>query len=143
MEQKDNELSRFGVSMESELLRRFDRWLEECGYPNRSEAIRTLVRDSLVKAAWLDSNQDVAGTITLVYDHHQRDLEGWLTQVQHEWEGAILATTHIHLDHHHCLEVLIVKGKPGNIRSFYGTIRGAKGVKHGQLSISTTGEELP
>ncbi len=143
MEEKENDLIRFGVSMERKLLCRFDRWLTQAGYPNRSEAIRALVRDSLVEAAWFEDDLEMTGTITLVYDHHQRDLDSWLTQVQHQWEGTILATTHIHLDHHNCLEVLIIRGKPLDIRSLYGTVRGAKGVKHGQLALSTTGEGLP
>ena len=143
MDEKDKELTRFGVSMEMDLLHRFDRWLADQGYPNRSEAIRAMVREALVLSAWRESDREVAGTITLVYDHHQRELDGWLTRVQHQWEGTILATTHIHLDHQHCLEVLIVRGKPGDIRTLFGTVRGAKGVKHGQLTLSTTGEKLP
>lgn len=133
---------RFGVSMENDLLRRFDRLLEAKGYSNRSEAIRDLVRNALVDFDWEVGQEEVAGTITLVYDHHKGDLEGWLTGVQHSSHHLIIATTHIHLDHDNCLEVLIVRGKPHELRSLADLLSGAKGVKHGRLTISTTGQDL-
>ncbi|MDA8065211.1 MAG: nickel-responsive transcriptional regulator NikR [Thermaerobacter sp.] len=135
-------LVRFGVSMEEELLQRFDRLLEAKGYPNRSEALRDLVRSDLVEHDWESGQAEVAGTITLVYDHHKADLESWLTRTQHASHRLILATTHIHLDHDNCLEVLIVRGQPAQIRALANRLTGAKGVKHGRLTISTTGAGL-
>ncbi|MFO0731988.1 MAG: nickel-responsive transcriptional regulator NikR [Nitrospiraceae bacterium] len=108
--QGGNGLVRFGVSLDEHLLGEFDRLIERRNYTNRSEAIRDLIRNDLVEQQWGD-NQPTVGTITFVYDHHVRDLTRKLTQIQHDFQGHILAGLHVHLDHDHCLEVLVVKGK--------------------------------
>ena len=126
--------------MKSDLLKRFDQMIAEKGYANRSEAIRDLVRD-LAVSKQIASNKEVVGTLTMIYDHHQRNLAEGLIAAQHEWEGTVLATTHVHLDHHSCLEVVIMKGKSGELRRFADRILSLRGVKHGQLVMTAT--ELP
>ncbi|HZK25045.1 MAG TPA: nickel-responsive transcriptional regulator NikR [Oscillospiraceae bacterium] len=135
-------LVRFGISMEEQLLKVFDHKIVSQGYVNRSEAIRDLIRNSLVELAWEDEAQEVAGTITLVYDHHVRGLSDLLNEIQHNCHQLIISTTHIHLDHQNCLEVLVLKGPAGNVREIADKLIGVKGVKHGQLTITSTGQEL-
>ena len=106
-----SELIRFGVSIEDHLLHQFDRLITEKSYNNRSEAIRDLIRDHLVQQQWEDSQTESVGTITIIFDHHVRELTESLTSAQHKFEQEIIAATHVHLDHDHCLEVIIVKGK--------------------------------
>lgn len=134
-------LVRFGVSVEEELLGRFDRLIQKEAYPNRSEAIRDLIRRHLVQKEW-KSNREVAGTITLVYDHHRRKLLNILTDIQHDYHHHIISTQHIHLDHDNCLEVVIVKGKPKEIEDLAHRLKSTKGVKCGSLSMATTGKGL-
>jgi len=136
------ELVRFGVSMNEQLLKMFDKKIVARGYVNRSEAVRDLIRNRLVEMEWEDENQEVTGTITLVYDHHVRGLSHLLTELQHNWHELILAATHVHLDHHNCLEVLVVKGPAGKAREVADRLVGVKGVKHGQLTITSTGQSL-
>lgn len=135
-------LSRFGISMNQDLLTMFDQKIVARGYANRSEAIRDLVRNRLVELEWEDKNREVAGTITLVYDHHVRGLNELLTDIQHHYHKLILSTIHVHLDHHNCLEVLVIKGQAGEAREVADKLIGIKGVKHGQLTITSTGEQL-
>jgi CopG family nickel-responsive transcriptional regulator len=136
------ELVRFGVSMNEQLLVAFDKKIVSRGYVNRSEAVRDLIRNRLVEMEWEDENREVAGTITLVYDHHVRGLSNLLVELQHNWHDMILVTTHVHLDHHNCLEVLVIKGPAGQVREVADRLVGVKGVKHGQLTITSTGTEL-
>ncbi|MFW0861694.1 MAG: nickel-responsive transcriptional regulator NikR [Dethiobacter sp.] len=136
------ELVRFGVSMNEQLLKMFDKKIVACGYANRSEAVRDLIRNRLVEMEWEDENQEVAGTITLVYDHHVRGLSHLLTKLQHNWHELILVTTHVHLDHHNCMEILAIKGPAGKVREVADRLVGVKGVKHGQLTITSTGQSL-
>ena len=110
-------------------------------YTNRSEALRDLIRDNLVGQEW-DDNKETVGTITFVYDHHVRDLTRKLTHIQHDFQGHIMAGMHIHLDHDHCLEVLVVKGKGSEIRKVADALVSVKGVKHGKLTMTTTGKGL-
>ena len=133
---------RFGVSLNEKLLDGFDRLISKKGYTNRSEAIRDLIRDSLVKDEWEEDTRETVGTITLVYDHHTRELTHTLTDLQHQHHKSIISTTHIHLDQHNCLEVLVVKGKGGDIKAIADKVIGTKGVKHGKLSATTTGKSL-
>ena len=133
---------RFGVSLDEKLLDGFDRLISKKGYTNRSEAIRDLIRDSLVKDEWEEGDKETVGTITLVYDHHTRELTHTLTDLQHQHHKSIISTTHIHLDQHNCLEVLVVKGKGGDIKAIADKVIGTKGVKHGKLSATTTGKSL-
>ncbi|HTS25240.1 MAG TPA: nickel-responsive transcriptional regulator NikR [Bryobacteraceae bacterium] len=136
------ELSRIGVAIDSDLLEKFDRLIEQRGYTNRSEAFRDLIRDELVEKNWESPDSPVVGTVTLVYDHHVRMLSERLTDIQHDFHRSILSTLHVHLDHDHCLEVLVVRGKSGEVRRVADTLISTKGVKHGRLTITTSGVEL-
>ena len=136
-----SQVVRFGVSLEKELLARFDKLIEEKAYPNRSEAIRDLIRENLVKKEWTEG-REVAGAITLVYDHHKRELVNKLTDIQHDFHRLIISTQHIHLDHSNCLEIVVVKGKPGEVERLFQKIRSTKGVKHGSLTMTTTGKGI-
>ncbi len=135
-------LSRIGVAIDSELLAKFDRLIAQRKYTNRSEAFRDLIRDELVERAWESPESQVVGTVTLVYDHHVRLLNEKLTDIQHEFHRLILSTLHVHLDHDHCLEVLVVRGKSADVRKVADTLISAKGVKHGRLTITTSGADL-
>ena len=136
------QITRFGISMDDKLLSRFDEYISEHGYANRSEAIRDLVRERLVKEEWANEAAETVGTITLVYDHHQRELTEKLTEQQHHWHSQILSTLHVHLDAHHCLEVLAVRGKTSVLRKIADQLISAKGVKHGKLVMTSTGKNL-
>ncbi len=133
---------RFGVAMDNELLLKFDQVIDQKGYRNRSEAIRDLVRNLLVEEEWAAGSTETVGTITLVYDHHIHDLQDTLTDLQHDLHEAIVSTVHVHLDAHNCLEVLIVKGRGTDIKVAADRLIGTKGVKHGRLTMTTTGREL-
>ena len=135
------ELVRFGVSIDDELLERFDRQITQKGYTNRSEAIRDLIRDDLVVEEWA-RNEETVGTITIVYDHHTRELSETLTHLQHSFEGQIMSVLHVHLDHHNCLEVIVVRGKAKKVQNLTNRLLKIKGVKHGRLTASTTGKIL-
>lgn len=132
-------LSRIGVAIDDDLLRKFDRLIAERGYTNRSEAFRDLIRDELVEQTWEFPESYVVGTVTLVYDHHVRQLNQKLTSIQHDHHHSILSTLHVHLDHDHCLEVLVVKGKSADVRKVADVLISTKGVKHGRLTITTAG----
>lgn len=133
-----SELVRFGVSIEEDLLQKFDERIQRKGYRNRSEALRDLIRHDLIAEEW-HSDQVTAGTITLVYDHHTNDLGQNLTHIQHSFTGDIISVLHVHLDHHNCMEVLIVRGKASLLQSLADQLAGIRGVKYGKLSIATTG----
>ena len=137
-----SELARIGVAIDSSLLQKFDQLIEERGYANRSEAFRDLIRGELVQKSWASPDADVVGTVTLVYDHHVRMLNEKLTDMQHEHHRNILSTMHVHLDHDNCLEVLVVKGKAGSVQKIADGLISTKGVKHGYLTLTTTGAEL-
>ncbi|MCS7280472.1 MAG: nickel-responsive transcriptional regulator NikR [Desulfobacterota bacterium] len=132
---------RFGVSLEKDLLEKFDALIESRNYTNRSEAIRDLIRQELIKQEWLEGDE-VAGAITLVYDHHKRDLLNKITDIQHDFQGIIISTQHIHLDHNNCLELIAVRGNPVQVQKLADKLRSIKGVKHGTLSMTTTGKNL-
>lgn len=134
-------LNRIGVAIDGELLDKFDRLILKRGYTNRSEAFRDLIRDELVEQAWESPNNLVVGTVTLVYDHHVRQLNQKLTSLQHNHHHSILSTLHVHLDHDNCLEVLVVKGKSSVVRKLADVLISTKGVKHGRLTITTTGAD--
>jgi CopG family nickel-responsive transcriptional regulator len=137
-----SKLARIGVALDSLLLRKFDELIEERGYTNRSEAFRDLIREELVRKSWESPNADVVGTVTLVYDHHVRMLSEKLTSMQHDHHKNILSTMHVHLDHDNCLEVLVVKGKAKNVQKIADGLISTRGVKHGRLTLTTTGAEL-
>jgi CopG family nickel-responsive transcriptional regulator len=134
-------LTRFGVSLEKGLLEKWDRLLSQKEYSSRSEALRDLIRAQLVKEEWTQG-KNVVGAITMVYDHHKRELVNKLTNLQHDFSGIIFASQHIHIDHNNCLEIIAVKGSPRAIEELSDKMRGTKGVKYGCLSMATTGRDL-
>jgi CopG family nickel-responsive transcriptional regulator len=136
------ELSRIGVAIDSDLLEKFDSLISGRGYTNRSEAFRDLIRDELVEKEWESPESNVVGTVTLVYDHHVRMLNEKLTDMQHDHHRMILSTLHVHLDHDNCLEVLVVKGKSRQVQKIAEALISTKGVKHGRLTITTSGAEI-
>ena len=135
-------LSRIGVAIDSDLLDKFDRLIGQRGYTNRSEAFRDLIRNELVEKTWESPDSYVVGTVTLVYDHHVRMLNEKLTGIQHDFHHSILSTLHVHLDHDNCLEVVVVRGKSANVRQVADVLISTKGVKHGRLTITTSGAGL-
>jgi len=137
-----SELTRFGVSIDSQLIKKFDALIARKGYATRSEAIRDMIRDSLVEQEWEAEDRETVGTITIVYNHHTRELEHALTDMQHKSFHQIVSTLHVHLDAHNCLEVLVVKGMSREIRKIADRLIGTRGVKHGKLTTTTTGKEL-
>src|ERR1051325_1556652 len=137
-----SDLSRIGVAIDSDLLDKFDQLIAKRGYTNRSEAFRDLIRDELVQKSWESPESHVVGTVTLVYDHHVRMLNEKLTDIQHDHHRVILSTLHVHLDHDNCLEVLVLRGRSGEVRRVADTLISTKGVKHGRLTITTSGAEL-
>jgi CopG family nickel-responsive transcriptional regulator len=136
------EIVRFGISMDDRLLANFDKLIEGKGYSNRSEAVRDLIRNALVEEQWANADEEAVGTVSLVYDHHTRELSDKLTEHQHSHHREIVSALHVHLDAHHCLEVVVLKGKAGEIRHLAEELIGTKGVKHGRLMTTTTGREL-
>ncbi|MGI8989361.1 MAG: nickel-responsive transcriptional regulator NikR [Bryobacteraceae bacterium] len=136
------DLSRIGVAIDSDLLEKFDRLIGSRGYTNRSEAFRDLIREELVEKAWESPESNVVGTVTLVYDHHVRQLNDKLTDLQHDHHRVILSTLHVHLDHDNCLEVLVMRGKAKGVQKIADALISTKGVKHGRLTITTSGAEL-
>ena len=132
-------LKRTGISLDKELLERFDRLIHQKGYGNRSEAIRDLVREHFVEED-IVSNKVVVATLTLVYDHHRPGLSEQLIQAQHDCTGQVLATTHVHLDHHNCLEVIILKARGTDAKKFADRLLSLKGVRHGKLVITNVGK---
>lgn len=136
-----SQLSRIGVAIDSDLLKKFDALIAKRGYANRSEAFRDLIRDELVEKAWQFPDTPVVGTVTIVYDHHVRLLTEKLTDLQHEFFHHILSTLHVHLDHDNCLEVLVVKGKASAVKKIADSLISTKGVKHGRLTITGSGAE--
>ena len=126
-------VSRFSVSLPPRLLKQFDAMTGEKGYAKRSQAVADMIRDKLVEHQQQFSSADIAGTITLVYDHHQSHVQASLTEIQHEHHEVIISTVHVHLDHHNCLEVLIVHGKSAEVEQFADRLMGLKGVQHGRL----------
>lgn len=135
------EITRFGVSLEKRLLLRFDRLIKERKYTNRSEALRDLIRQELIKREWRQ-DKEIAGAITLIYNHHKRELLSKITDIQHDFQKVIISTQHIHLDHDNCLEIVAVKGNPGEVQRLTDTLKSIKGVKHGTLSMSSTGRDI-
>jgi CopG family transcriptional regulator, nickel-responsive regulator len=135
------QITRTGVSLEDDLLKRFDKVIAKRGYKNRSEAIRDLIRERLVTEA-MDQNKRVVATLSMIYDHHKPNLSNKLTEIQHHSHGSVLAATHVHLDADTCLEVVIMKGRSGEIHHLADHMLAMPGVKHGKLVVTTTGKEL-
>jgi CopG family nickel-responsive transcriptional regulator len=137
-----SELSRIGVAIDSKLLQKFDHLIAQRGYTNRSEAFRDLIRDALIGKTAERPDSIVVGTVTLVYNHHVRMLSDRLTEMQHESYHTVLSTLHVHLDHDNCLEVLVLKGKASVVQKMADALIATKGVKHGRLTITTSGAGL-
>jgi len=134
-------LVRFGISLEEDLLQKFDLLLKEKNYTCRSEALRDLIRQELVQKQW-QSGKEIAGAVTLIYDHHKRELVNKLMDIQHEFGDMIISSQHVHLDHNNCLEIVAVQGSPKEAQKLADSLKSVKGVKHGTLSMSTTGKDL-
>lgn len=136
----DKELVRFGVSLDGELLRKFDAYIEKEGYANRSQAIGGLIRKEFVSDAFAHGGP-VAGAVTIVYDHHKRDVVGKLLDIQHDHGGVIISAQHAHLDHDNCLEIVAVKGAGAKIKALADALKAVKGVKHSTLSVTSAGRQ--
>jgi CopG family nickel-responsive transcriptional regulator len=139
---KKETVSRFSLSMPAGLVRQLDQMVKAKGYVNRSQAVADMVSAHLVEVQGEEGEREIAGTITLVYDHHKRNVQALLTDIQHDHQEVIIATLHVHLDHHNCMEVLAVRGKAGVVRLVADQLIAARGVKHGKLTVTTTGEGL-
>ena len=135
-------LKRFGVSLEEDLLEKFDTLIEEKGYNNRSEAIRDLIRGELLKKEWADDQQETAGALFIVYDHHKHELSRKITNTQHQHYNNIISSMHIHLDHDNCLEVVALKGKAREIQQVANSLLSAKGVKCSEFIKVTAGKNF-
>jgi CopG family nickel-responsive transcriptional regulator len=134
-------LIRFGVSIDKELLLKFDRLIKDKKYTNRSEAFRDLIRQELIQKQW-QGDLEVAGAITLVYNHHKRELVNKLMDIQHDFGDLIISSQHIHLDHNNCLEIIAVKGNPKEALNLSDSLKSVKGVNHATLSMSSAGKEI-
>ena len=137
-----SKVTRFGVSLNSELLKKFDTLNETKGYKTRSESIRDLIRDELVSQEWIDKDEETVGVFSLVYNHHQNELSQVLNHIQHENLDIIVSSTHIHVDQHNCLEVIILRGSSEKIRKITYGLSSTRGVKHGKLIMTSTGSKL-
>lgn len=136
------DLVRLSISLEAPLYDQLERLVESSGYTNRSEFVRDMIRNRLVEQTWSDAHQEVVGTITMVYDHHQRRLADRLIDIQHEHHDQILATTHVHLSHDLCAEMIMVRGLPERVRQIADALRQQRGVLHAALALSSTGDPL-
>ena len=137
------ELARIGIAIPEELLEEFDKLIERRGYASRSEAVRDLVRKELVHEIAATPNAEVYGAVTLIYDHHARLLLDKLTDLQHQYHGAVMSSVHVHLDHDNCLEVILVRGKSKLVQKLADSLIATKGVKHGRFMLTTSGRDLP
>ena len=135
------ELFRFGVSLPKDLINKFDRLIKQKNYTNRSKAFADLIRQELVKREW-QGNKEIAGAITLIYDHHRRELLNKITDVQNDFQKVIISTQHIHLDHNNCLEIVAIKGSPKQAQKLTDILQSIKGVKHATLNMSSTGQGI-
>lgn len=135
-------LIRFGVSIPEGLLKKFDKYLKEKKYGSRSEGIRDVMRNALVSEEWVDPNMEVMGTISIVYDHHTRELEEKMSVLQHQYYKNVISTTHVHIDHHNCFEVLLLRGDAGTIQEIGDLLTSSRGVKVGRVNLLSTGKNI-
>ncbi len=135
------EIFRFGISLPKDLLDSFDQLIRKKKYTNRSKAFGDLIRQELIKREWKEG-KEIAGAITLIYDHHKRELLNKITDIQHDFQKIIISTQHIHLDHDNCLEIVAIKGNPKEAQKLADTLKSIKGVKHATLSMSSTGKDI-
>ena len=138
-----NKVTRFGVSIDDKLLNRFDSLISEKGYVNRSEAIRDLIRDMLVTEEISDLKTEVMGTLIMIYSHDTREISDTLNELQHNYYKNIVSTLHVHIDEHNCIEILLIKGKAKTVQSIADQLLATKNVKHGKLTLTPTGVDLP
>ncbi len=136
-----SEIVRFSVSVEDDLLEKFDRFCEEEQFATRSEAVRQLIRDKLTRRAWQSDKSHVAGTLTLVYDHHRPQLRDRLIQLQHDNTDLVISTVHAHLDHDLCLEVILLHGPAGRLQAIASQLGGMKGIFKGELVMASAEEQ--
>ena len=134
-------LKRFSISLDEQLLEQFDGYIRPRGYSNRSEAVRDLIRKVLVNEEW-EQDSEVVGVVSIVYNHHQPQLQEKITELQHTYHHLITSTTHVHMEHHNCLEVTIVKGRATLVRELAEKLMALRGVKDGNLAMSSTGGHL-
>lgn len=132
-----SEIVRFSVSVEDDLLEKFDRYCSEEQFATRSEAVRQLIREKLTERAWATGSHEVVGTLTLVYDHHRPQLRDRLMDLQHENTDLVVSTIHTHLSHDICLEVVVLRGKAGRLQKFASRLRGMKGIYKGELVMAS------
>ena len=137
-----SDLERFSITIPEKLAAAFDKRNKRKGYGNRSEAIRDLIRDALVKEEWQDPKARVAATVTLVYDHHTRTLIDKITEMQHKFGDLIVSALHVHLDHHNCLEIIVLRGIAEDVQALADSLAAIKGIKHAQLTLATEGKSI-
>jgi CopG family transcriptional regulator, nickel-responsive regulator len=136
-----SDVVRFGVSIEGDLLESFDRLIEQRGYATRSEALRDLMRDSLVRAH-VDGEGEVLGSLTIVYDHHTRELADRLAERQHDYPEMIVSVLHVHVSHDDCMEVIVLRGQARDVTALADSLLNLKGVKHGKLFLTVPGHTI-
>lgn len=136
-----SKVTRVTVSIDEPLLEQFEQFIKDNGFPSRSEGIKSIMRKALVEDEW-QNDTEVAAAVTIVYDHHKSNIMQRLTEIQHDFGDMVVCTQHVHLDHHNCMEVLILKGQSQQIKSFYNALKSVKGLKHSSLSASTTGGDI-
>jgi CopG family nickel-responsive transcriptional regulator len=140
---KEEGAMRFSISLPAGLAKQLDRMVAQKGYHNRSLAVADMIRAHLVEHQQQFGDKEIAGTITLLYDHHKQHVQAALTDIQHDHHAVIIATLHVHLDHHNCLEILAVRGPAAVVKRIADELIAAKGVKHGKLTVTSTGKDLP
>ena len=140
---KHSGVVRFTVSVPTDLGKQLDQMTREKGYDNRSLAVADMIRAGLIEHRQNQGDHEIAGTITLVYDHHKQHVQAALTDIQHDHHELIISTLHVHLDHNNCLEVLVVRGKASTVKRIADELIAAKGVKHGKLTVTSSGKDLP
>jgi len=136
-----SEIFRFGISLPKDLIDKFDKLIREKKYTNRSKALGDLIRQELIKKEWQEG-KEIAGAITLIYNHHKRGLLNKITDLQHDFQKVIISTQHIHLYHNNCLEIVAIKGNPKEAQKLTDALKSAEGVKHATLSMSSTGKDI-
>ena len=129
------ELMRTALAIDRDLLKKFDAWMAGHGYTNRSEAVREIIRNTLVEAEWADPKAPVVAVLSIIYDHSAHHLAQEVTELQHEYHRAVIASQHVHLDRHKCMEAILMQGRAGQLRRLSDAIIATRGVKAGKLTL--------